>query len=371
MVGKLGSMSLKILLILFIIVNINKILSFRGFSKDNLPFLWIVVTMFISLVVNIETYSNIIIPINLFIAINIIYVVFSQEKGINKYIWCYAFSALFSAILCITTTDTISEYTFRRTGGTGDPNEFSVTVLISLSFLLGYMLKFRNKQKIAGIVVMLLFYVISLLFAGSKSAILTLILLVILFLGYICTSYKSSHKKLLITGIIFTFIVIGIVVGYYYGDVFQMLLQRFDEVGTANERFISWKAGLELFVDNPFCGIGIANYRNIIGIYYPFIAETSRAAHNMYIQALVETGFIGFVAYLGFIISILFKQLKYKTYPLEIVLGFISILLMGGTLSLLFDKYVWIFYAFLYNKNSYWRKYENSRNNTTTFIRWR
>lgn len=349
-VDNFGSMSLKILFVIFAIMNINSLLSFKYGSLHNAPFFCLAVAMLISLLVNLPNYTDIISAINLFVSISMIFIVFSQEKEIEKYMWCYVISALFSAFLCITAANTISEYTFRKTGGTGDPNEFSITILIPLGFLLGRILKVNNIKEKIGIIAIILVYSISLLFAGSKSAILSLALFIVIFIGYILISHKSNHKILLIGSIILILTIVGLIIREYYGDTLQMVVKRFSKVGTANERFISWKSGYELFKSYPFFGVGLGNYETMIGIYFPSIVKGSKAAHNMYVQALVELGIGGFLAYIWFILSPLYKQVKYRIYPLEFILGFIPFILMGFTLSLLLDKYVWIFYAFLYNR---------------------
>lgn len=351
MVNHLGNMSLKIILVLFVFINIDKFLSFKSFSKQNRVFSCLIIMMLLSLIFNLSNYSEVIVAINLFLALGAIFVIFTQEKNVGKYIWCFVFSSLFSSLLCITATDTITEYTFRRTGGTGDPNEFSVTVLIPLGFLLGRIIKEKKGLGKMGIVAAILTYIIAMLYAGSKAAILTFILLFFFFITYMVIVYKSKRKMFLLISMIFIVVFVGFIVYNYYGETLQLLIRRFDENRTVNERLISWKAGIGLFEDNPFWGIGIANYGNMIGIKYPFIVESSRAAHNMYIQAFVELGFIGALMYIWFFFSPIYKQWKYRRYPIEIMMAFIPLVVMGGTLSLLLEKYVWVYLALLYNLN--------------------
>ncbi len=54
--------------------------------------------------------------------------------------------------------------------------------------------------------------------------------------------------------------------------------------------------GLNLFFNNPF-GIGIGNFKNIMGIY----------AHNNFIEILVSLGVIGFTVYYSFYLHLLIK----------------------------------------------------------------
>lgn len=361
-VNHIGGMSLKVILGAFVLVNINRLLSFRYNQRYNRPFICLIITMILAMVVNMFRYNDIGLAINSFIAISVIFVVFSQEENPEKYIKWYIISALFSSFLCITAIDTVEEYTFRKTGGTGDPNEFSVTILIPLGIILGKLLKSNKiKEKIILIAIVLTFS-ISLLLAGSKSAMLTLVLLILVFAGYISSSSKTKHRVFVISGGLLLIVGIGIVINEYFGDVLQLMINRFDKTGSAQERFLSWEAGSELFKASPFFGVGLGNYSNMVGIHFHSIVETSRAAHNMYMQALVELGFIGCIPFLWFVFKPLHWQIKNRIYPLQIVFGYIPLLLMGFTLSLLVEKYVWVFYAFLYNQNTFFynEKYENS-----------
>lgn len=350
-VNHMGGMALKVILGFFVLININSLLSFKYNQRHNAPFIYIVIAMFLALIVNVFRYNDIGLAVNSFIAVSVIFVVFSQEEHPEKYIKGYIFSALFSSFLCITAIDTIGEYTFRKTGGTGDPNEFSVTVLIPLGVVLGRLLKTIDVKEKIVIVAIVITFAISLLLAGSKSAILTLGVFILIFAGYINTSYKTKHKLLVVSGGLLLFVCIGIVINEYFGDVLHLMASRFDKANTANERFLSWNAGYELFKGNPFFGVGLGNYANMVGSHFQSIVESSRAAHNMYVQALVELGIFGFIPFCWFVFKPLHWQIKNKSYPLEIILGYIPLLLMGFTLSLLMEKYMWVFYAFLYNPN--------------------
>ena len=58
-----------------------------------------------------------------------IFLVFYKNE--NDYILKFViFSVLFSSLYSIVRPDTISEWTFRKTGGTGDPNEFACHLIL-------------------------------------------------------------------------------------------------------------------------------------------------------------------------------------------------------------------------------------------------
>jgi O-antigen ligase len=65
------------------------------------------------------------------------------------------------------------------------------------------------------------------------------------------------------------------------------------------ERMAMWQAGGNMYLSNPFLGIGIGNYNaRYTDFNAPFWKVSRGHAHNYYIQAAAETGTIGLVAYL-------------------------------------------------------------------------
>lgn len=73
------------------------------------------------------------------------------------------------------------------------------------------------------------------------------------------------------------------------------------------ERLAHWIAGVRMFLDHPILGVGIGNYPDA----YPKYAITIFVlplghAHNYYINIAAETGSIGLVVYLLFLLAIFF-----------------------------------------------------------------
>jgi O-antigen ligase len=68
------------------------------------------------------------------------------------------------------------------------------------------------------------------------------------------------------------------------------------------ERFDVWAAGLQIFADHPWVGVGLGNFPKIIGQYNPAYAGVY--SHNTYIAVLAELGLVGLVFFLGLCIQI-------------------------------------------------------------------
>jgi len=72
------------------------------------------------------------------------------------------------------------------------------------------------------------------------------------------------------------------------------------------ERLAHWIAGLRMYLTHPVLGVGIGNYPDAYANYYVTIFVNSLGqAHNYYINIAAETGTIGLVVYLFFVVSML------------------------------------------------------------------
>jgi O-antigen ligase len=71
------------------------------------------------------------------------------------------------------------------------------------------------------------------------------------------------------------------------------------------ERLAHWIAGLHMFMDHPVLGVGIGNYPDAYFQYFITIFTTSLGhAHNYYINIAAETGSIGLIAFVLFLLAI-------------------------------------------------------------------
>ncbi len=109
-------------------------------------------------------------------------------------------------------------------------------------------------------------------------------------------------------------------------------------------RYEIWEAGYYSFLDNPIIGVGARGFRFTVE---PFLGRAP-AAHNTFLDAAVDGGFIGFAIFLGIMISLL--ALVSRMPILEKKLWFIMVFaLMTGYLSLswLSAKPAWFIWAMI------------------------
>jgi O-antigen ligase len=72
------------------------------------------------------------------------------------------------------------------------------------------------------------------------------------------------------------------------------------------ERLAHWIAGIRMYLTHPILGVGIGNYPDAYPQYFVAIFVNSLGqAHNYYINIAAETGTIGLLIYLFFVIALL------------------------------------------------------------------
>ncbi len=71
------------------------------------------------------------------------------------------------------------------------------------------------------------------------------------------------------------------------------------------ERLAHWFAGLHMFMDHPVLGVGIGNYADAYPQYFITIFTNPLGhAHNYYINIAAETGLIGLLAFILFLLAV-------------------------------------------------------------------
>lgn len=341
-----GENILKITIFLFTIFSLK---SFFNITKvpNYKSIIFFCMTMLISSFANFDRLGS---PVQSFstpLIVLIYYFIFSQYKEIKWLILFVVISALFSSIYCLTRDEVLTEYTFRKTGGMGDPNEFSTTILFVFGLLWAYYI--TTKKKLIIVILISFLFLSSLLAAGSKTA--SLVFVIYLF----TIVYKLISKSNILQKIkYFLFISISIIlVSYVFyinnGELIYLFLERFESSKTANLRIDNWNKGFVFFKNNWLFGVGTNNYSFIMDNNFQF-DEGASETHNMYLKVLFENGILGLTPF----VLILINQLKHITHNKNnhvVMLIALSYLLMGFSLSLSYDKYVWLIIALSNNFN--------------------
>lgn len=278
-----------------------------------------------------------------------------SRYSVNKLLYFIWFSMMYSIVLCYI-NQPLDEYTFRKSGGTEDPNEFAAQLLAFL--FASIYLYTRNKSNLF-MAVTLLFFTYGLFKAGSMSSFLVLGIIVsisLIRLMIIKPNYFFNLKALILLVVL---LIASTQFDFKKIEDIQNILNRTKNTGTALFRMHSWIAGKHMVEDNPFFGVGQDTFGNYEPIYEEFhMVGSAPAPHNIYVKLMAESGIPTFLLFMLFLVHIVTINIKVLFYNNEwfLLASLLSMLLMGMTLGMLYDKHPWLFIIILMNLNHQLKK---------------
>ena len=348
-----GGNALKVSFAFFAVINAKDILrSFIQPKHISMKFFYIffftlTIITFIDIFLG---YVSLIQAFFILIGILVVFEYVTYTEIYDRLLYIIWFSMVVSAIISIF-SDPISQWTFRKTGGTGDPNEFATQLLATMGITIYLFTKNKNILFLSSSMVLFLY---TLLYAGSKSSLLTLGAMIVFLL---VTKFTDLLKKIFSFKTFLLLVILGIILSVV--DIGQMkaikgIEQRAQSTGTAKTRFVSWNAGIRMTQDHFLTGVGIEQYENNVKKYATdYIAKGSYAPHNIFVKVLGEAGFFPFVALILFLFVLFgseYKRIIQNEY-IWIYVSALSVVLMGFTLSITYEKYFWLFLGLLSHIN--------------------
>ena len=138
------------------------------------------------------------------------------------------------------------------------------------------------------------------------------------------------------------FVIIGVV--FFVESLEKMSTDDISDPQNLIARLTLMKTGFQMIQAHPFIGIGLNNYSEAMMEYVPLLlsGEWLHLVHNKYILIWAETGTLGLIIYLLFLISIYRNVMTYiRNQKEEHSLVGISVLcsLMAFNLHMIFESY--------------------------------
>jgi O-antigen ligase len=223
---------------------------------------------------------------------------------------CYGYMQEF---LNIGPSSFVRDNSLRVYGTFGQPNPFAGYINMTLMITLALTLLARSWRAaiLAGLVTLCLFGVEY--FTNSKGGLLALAVttLFILFVGFPRLRVLFSAAGIALLGAIE-----ALLAGRLPAGLFLPLLTKIGLIGISfdapspdnyanSERVAHWYVGIQMVIHHPLLGVGIGNYEFNYAQYAPgiFVLPLGHA-HNYYINMAAETGIIGLLCFLAFLIAI-------------------------------------------------------------------
>jgi O-antigen ligase/tetratricopeptide (TPR) repeat protein len=229
-------------------------------------------------------------------------------------------------------------YTGRLSGTLGNSAFLATYLLVNIYFAILLFIQRKNFNSKFWYGALIFFEFIILLLTQTRGAFLGLAAGIIIFLsGYIILSPKNSRKKYVLALLIFL-ILTGSAIFAARNSNFvknQPLLNRFTDISfqkdTGRIRLMSWKIGINAFLEKPVFGWGQENYyvafnKHMNPSFFTYSGETFDRAHNKFVDLLVMNGFLGLLAYLFIFLAAAVALWKKRKEGLFVILILISLL---------------------------------------------
>ena len=181
--------------------------------------------------------------------------------------------------------------------------------------------------------------VLALVFSKSRAGITGGVLGFLIFVYLVHTGSKGLPRSYWVI----ISLIIGMVTFYSFRIGVDPVLERFLRVNKEFGRLDLWRDCIVIVKDHPF-GTGLATFKQVFAVYkVSTISETTPYhAHNDYLQLLVETGWIGFMTFVGgfyiFLISS-FRKVRHMSLKDDPLRFFLAIGALSGLVSIAFHSF--------------------------------
>lgn len=189
------------------------------------------------------------------------------------------------------------------TSSGGDPNTLGVTMVVTMPLAFLFVGKENSKLVRLFTVLCITVYIFAIVTTGSRTAFVTLILMVLIFL----VQQKKNLKYLPL--IVIAAPLFWMVVPQQYKARYATVktsVEHTEEDESYNNRILSWQGGVRMFLHNPLTGVGPDNYTYANGMrYWPGTPRHWLNAHSLYFKLLGELGLAGVFTFGYYLFSLI------------------------------------------------------------------
>ncbi len=187
------------------------------------------------------------------------------------------------------------------TSSGGDPNSLGITLVSAMPLEFLFMLKGNSKwTKIFAISVFVL-SIFTIVSTGSRTSAFAFIFFLML---VVFADWKKRLKFIPILIVLAP--LIWIVIPQQYKARYETVDNLKDDDSYQN-RILSWKGGVQMFLSNPLTGVGPDNYTDANGEkYWPEKPRHWLNAHNLFFKLIGELGMVGVITFVGYLV-VLFR----------------------------------------------------------------
>ena len=228
-----------------------------------------------------------------------------------------------------------------------DPNGLAGRIIFPFVIILNRAFYNQGKRKglllLYGTLIIVFTYI--LLLTGSRAGLIAIAIAAILF-----SKQSFENKKSWVTiGIIVIIVLFYLLAPHFLP---QHIIERLFSVGKYKEvtelegdRIDIWKHIInELFFSSPLFGYGGGCSAYALSQFYGHL----KAVHNSYLIVLCETGLLGFIPWMYFIIKQIRDAVLFHKNSTALLSATIAVLFIAMTLDAFTEKYFWSIFFYIY-----------------------
>jgi O-antigen ligase len=274
--------------------------------------------------------------------------------------WAYVVTCLYSAHVAIQDAAiTQADVVFDTGGGSGGLNGINASARhYTIAFFLLFYLRGNLKGMQRWMVILTwaaqLYLMQGVIVTGSRTAIIIAVIGIVLLL--LSPTSKIKPQRVLVPAIVATLVYVA-VPGEVWDGIFNSIFPSLEEgTDTVATRYELWDTAMRMVADKPLTGVGIDQFIRNVRAYSDPLSATVKVtgAHSTYFAVLAETGYPGFIMFMGIIGSSIYYALQ-AAFRLRreedknlAYIWFVAlvVLLVGGlTKHDHYDKLLWLMYG--------------------------
>jgi len=292
-----------------------------------------------------------------FIITNIIDDVKTCNRSLMGLIILLFVTALSTPLISLGVIDIGTTYFFYkgRAAGFAEPNQYAGYLVLFIPFVMTYVLFTKRLIYKNASIILLVVSFLALITTGSRGGIFSFVASVLFYL-MILNRKKMIQLPTLVATIFIVCLLAAISFHFAPSEVKETVSERLDptksesiEEYTAG-RLKAWRNGIQLFVQKPILGHGQKTFTYLMEKQFGM----HLAAHNQYLNYLVQFGLIGFMLFVGLFLKIflvfwkqqeLIRDLWTQKLCIGYLAGFIGYCISMLGVNMSNPRYIFWFYT--------------------------
>lgn len=181
-----------------------------------------------------------------------------------------------------------------------NPNNLAASLILPFAMQLGRLMMYSKGKHLMDIIFFILIFA-AVIITGSRGGLISIF--GVLIAMFILVKPTQQENKIVFSIASMLIVITYLLLPYLPEELVQRFIPSGDLDGFSTNRITVWQAGLDLWQKNPLLGYGFNNF-------YPMMLKSTGlnwAAHNLYLQFLVELGPFG----LAFLLFIFWKSFSF------------------------------------------------------------